>query len=197
MTSLRMNTLLKVSLVLVVILIGVGLFMADKKLHVLAEETLEQKTKLQVSQKQIEVYKKTQSKIEALRSVNEIAKKVLPETQDQSAIVAEVSEFAKRSGITLEAITFPEQTLPSSSAKAKSRVPKGVVIEPLTIDISQSTKYEDLIEFLTYLEQNRRKMQVTQIAITPNVDDRNLLNEVVLSLNLYSRAASVKTGASQ
>lgn len=58
---------------------------------------------------------------------------------------------------------------------------------PITIKFKEGSKYEYLLEFKTVFETNRRKMQVTNIALVPDEENRSILSEVTVSINLYSK----------
>lgn len=189
MSPLRMNTTLKI--VLIACLLGtlVGLFFANRVLTKTAQQTATLKADVVINQKQLEVYEKTKTQVESLSYVEDLVKTVLPDGKDQSAVVAELSEFAKRSGLSVSQITFPETAASSKSSKAKSSlvVPKGVNVVPVTVQLAAGSKYENLLTFLKTLEDTRRKTQVTNIALTPDADDRSKLSEVTIVVNLYTK----------
>jgi Tfp pilus assembly protein PilO len=187
MTPVRLNMILKIGLGLTVIGAILGLYMADSKLSQVAKETSRLKAEVEVQQKQITIYETTKNKIEDLSFVDDLADKVLPSTQDQSLVVAEVSQFAVRSNLSVAQISFTEQP---STAKKPASAPGGVTVTPLTVQLKAGARYDDLLNFLKQIEQNRRKMQVSDINLSPDAKDRTKLSQVTVVLNLYSKKAT-------
>lgn len=188
MTPRRMNRLLRVLLIAFIGIGVVGLYFANQKLTGIAKETAKLKADVSIGQQQLVAYQKTKDQVDALSYVSDLANKVLPADKDQSAIVAEVSEFALRSGVTISQINFSDVAKPASSGVKKSLViPKGVSVIPVTVQLQAGAKYDNLLTFLKTLEDNRRKSQVTNITLTPDGKDRTRLSQVTIAFNLYTQ----------
>lgn len=186
MTPKRMNQVLKISLGLIIIVVAVGLYFANARLSAMAHKTATLKAEVEVGQKQLAIYQQTKAKVDSLDYVNELADKVLPATEDQSLVVAELSQFARRSNLSVSQINFTEV----ASTKTSAAAPKGVIVSPISVEIKAGAKYNDLLDFLKAIEQNRRKMQVTNISLSPDTNDRTRLSQVTININLYSRQTS-------
>ena len=195
MTPRKMNLILKVVMLVLIIATGVGLYFANKKLTSTATETSRLKAQVEIGQKQIKTYEATKAKVDSLDYVEELAAKVLPQEQEQSLTVAELSQFALRSRLGVAEITFTDSTTKSKSSKTKTKtpIPKGVTVIPLTIKFKPGSKYDNLLEFLKAVEENRRKMQVTNISLTPDEVDRSSFQNVTVDINLYVRDATTTT----
>lgn len=192
-TPKQINLALKISLSMLILLSVAGLYFANQKLTSIATETSQLKADVIVGQKQLAVYEKTKVQVESLSYVNELANKVLPTDTNQSAIVAEISEFALRSTLTLNQITFADTSqnvIAPKSTKSTLLVPKGVVVIPVTIQIKAGAKYTNLLSFLKIIEDNQRKSQVTNISLTPDSKDRSKLSSVTIQLNMYAQQPS-------
>lgn len=199
MTPLKMNKVLKGLISLVVVLVLVVMYLGNKKLTGIATDTTRLKAEAEAAKQQVATYEETKAKVESLDYVDELAAKVLPADKEQSAILAEVSEFALRSGLTISQITFDDaptpQATPGTSSTAptqKVATPNGVQVIPVTIEFTPGSQYGSILDFLKTAEANQRKMQVTNISITPDVDDRQLFSDVSVSMNLYAKK---QTGA--
>lgn len=195
MTPRLMNKILKGLLLVVALILLASLYFGDKRVAGVANETARLKAVVEVNQKQIKVYEQTKKKVSTLDYVNELANKVLPADKEQSAIVAEISEFAKRSNLTVSQITFSEiaKTTGSTPAvKTNLVIPKGVQVIPVTIQMQSGATYNDVLDFLKTVENNQRKMQLTSINLKPNLDDRQILEQVNVSMNLYAKPTSNK-----
>lgn len=199
MSPHRVNILLKVALAVIVVGAIGGLFVANKKLQLVAQDTAKQKAKVEIGERQIKIYQQTKKQVDSLGYVNDLANEVLPPTEDQSAVVAELSEFANRSRLYVSQITFPAASktaaaAPSGAAPAAgaaasktSTTPKGVLVTPVTIQFKDVTNFEGVIDFLRTTESTKRKSQVTNIAIIPNEKDHSVLTQIDVSMNLYTR----------
>ncbi|MBP9738558.1 type 4a pilus biogenesis protein PilO [Candidatus Saccharibacteria bacterium] len=194
MTPRLLNKVLKITLVvLIVSSVGV-LYLGDKQVVRVANETARLKAQVDVNEKQLSTYKKTKVKVDSLGYVNDIANKVLPAEKEQSAIVAEVSQFALRSSLGIEQIAFvevPKTASGTSKSKSKIAIPKGVEVVPITVQFKPGSKYQNILDFLESVENNRRKMQVTNINLKPDPTNGQLLNQVTVSMNLYAKQAEV------
>lgn len=194
-----MNHVLKITILLLVIVVAGGIYFADKQLKSIASDTARLRAQVEIGDKQLTTYQATKQKVDSLSYVQELAGKVLPEQQEQSLTVAEISQFALRARLTVEDITFVDTTkttttkTKSTDKKAKSTIPKGVSVIPMSIKFQDGSRYDYLLEFLKSIEDNRRKMQVTNISLTPDVDNRALLKSVTVELNLYVRSQEKTT----
>ena len=200
MTPKRVNLLLKGALVAIVLATIGGLYLADKKLDTVASQTARYKAEAEVAQKQYEAYKLTKVKVDSLDYVDDLAARVLPEDKEQSVIVAELSQFALRAKMSVSQINFPDKEASSAQPGAKNQkaqTPKGVQVIPINVQLKAGSKYENLLEFLRYVENNRRKMQIASIDLKPDTEDRSRLSEVTVILNLYAKQAEQSPGAKQ
>ena len=194
-----MNHVLKITILLLAIGVAGGIYFADKQLKSIATDTARLRAQVEIGDKQLTTYQATKQKVDSLSYVQELAGKVLPEQQEQSLTVAEISQFALRARLTVEDITFIDTTkttttkTKSTDKKAKSTIPKGVSVIPMSIKFQDGSRYDYLLEFLKSVEDNRRKMQVTNISLTPDVDNRALLKSVTVELNLYVRSQEKTT----
>ena len=192
MNAKTMNKLLKITLVGLFVVVLLGLFFADKKLTDAANSTTQLKAQAEIDSKRLENYELTKIKIEELGYVKDIAKQILPDSENQSVIVAELAEFGRRSNLQTGSITFAEAAKTTSKDpkdKAANKVPEGVAVVPVVFTVSETAQYQDLLNFLKYIEQNRRKMQITQISLTPNLDNGEELQDISVSLNLFVKKA--------
>lgn len=186
MTPKRMHTILLCILgLLIAVTIG-GLYFANQRLTSIANETARLSAEIEVSNKQIDTYTLTKIKVDSLDYVGELAGKVLPEDKEQSVVVAELSQFALRANLTVAGIEFADPASSSSGDKKKSTIPKGVEVIPIVVKFNNA-RYEDLLEFLRTVENNRRKMQINNINLQPDEDDRTILSEVSVAINLYAK----------
>lgn len=193
MTPKKMNLMLKTLLVFQILVVAAALVFANKKLLTTAQNTARLKAEVEVAQKQIDSYSLTKANVESLDYVNALADKVLPAKEDQSALVAEITQFALRSNLEITQLTFAENKVAPTVKGQKNLVPSGVSITPITLGFSSGESYNDVLDFLQTLESNQRKTQVTNITLAPDGENNTLLSQVSIALNVYTRKASQKS----
>jgi hypothetical protein len=137
--------------------------------------------------------------IKEYAELNSIAKTIVPQDKDQAQTIREILKIAHDSGIPrLTSISFPPSTLggalaaptvagstatpkTSGNANLTQLTPvKGISgVYNLRITIQQqrndAVTYNTFITFLHNLEQNRRTAQVSNITITPDNKDPNVI----------------------
>jgi len=183
MTPRKMNKLLKFSLLILAVLVLVGLYFADKKLQSVAQEISRLRAEIEISNQNLDNYELTKAKVAELNYVKELADDILPQTEEQSIIVAELSEFAKRANLSTGSIQFADESS-NSGSPTKKKAPAGVEIVPVAFNVSEEASYNNVLEFLRYIEGNRRKMQVTQVSLTPSSEGQNIA-DLTVTLNLF------------
>lgn len=193
MTPKKMNTLLKAALVVLLVVTIAGLYFANQKLVAIANKTSRLRAEIELSQKQLDAYSLTKVKVDTLGYANELATKVLPDSTEQSAVVAEVSQFALRARLGVSQISFADKdvVVPATNGK-KVTPPKDVTIIPISVQFKEGSKYENILEFLRYVENNQRRMQVVNINLKPSDKDRTQLSTVTVLMNLYVKKTEEK-----
>lgn len=187
----RINLALKISIaVLTVLVLGVVVF-ADHQLSSTAQETAKLKAESELAKEQVQAYTLTKNRVQQLDYVDELANKVLPVEEDQSIVVAELTQFALRSNLTITQLTFEDSTQPSTALKStgsttqpRTTIPSGVKIKSASISLAPDARYADVITFLRTIEDNRRRAQVTDVNLTPKPGS-DLLSQATIKLNLY------------
>lgn len=197
------------SVVLSSILMIASIFFGTTLLKKKATELTELKIQGQLIDEQQTALIQANKDIERYKELESIAKTVVPRDKDQAKTVREVVSLSNQSRIKISSITFPSSTLgnpvpkpaKSSSADDSSAAPKVIVppisqVKPVdgipglfqlevTINVRGTpTSYNQLIDFLERVEQNRRTAQVTSITIDPVGVSRNLL-EFDLMMNVF------------
>ena len=143
--------------------------------------------------------------IEKYQELETISKAIVPQDKDQASTVREIIKLADTSKIKISTISFPTSTLgqkappvaPSTDGTTpKVQAPPISQVKPVdgiqglfqlevTIQVNEiAPTYNQLIEFLGKLEQNRRTAQVTSISIDPSATNRNLV-EFNLTMNVF------------
>ncbi len=173
------------------VLIGLaGFYLGEQRLAKRAASIADLKADQQIAQQQIEIYKETEAKVEELSFVKELADDVLPQEKAQAAAVAQLQVLARESGVGVQTISFGGSSDPKSPELSQTNAVDGVTgvrTFQVTLSLETGSTYKEFLNFLQKLERNRRKMQVTSLAITPDSNNRNILSSANLSINVYLR----------
>ncbi|HEY5442404.1 MAG TPA: hypothetical protein VIJ68_02615, partial [Candidatus Saccharimonadales bacterium] len=178
-----------------------------------ADKLLSVKAKSQALAEQQIRFEQAKKDIKKYADLEKIADVVVPQDKDQAEAVRELVNIASANGIALTSITFPTSSLgaaPSGAATTNLNAPTTVAptstpnspanklsqlvavkglpgVYQLTITIvsdpNQPLQYNQIINFLSGLEQNRRTAQVTSINLQTSVNPQKLI--FTLTLNEY------------
>ena len=147
--------------------------------------------------------------VQKYTELKNIAKQIVPQDKDQARATREIVNLANQAGIKISSIGFPASTLgqanpntattstPTGTTTATNTAPPVSQVKPVTgingvdqldiivtSDTNSPSTYNQVINFLQSLEQNRRTAQVSQISIQPDNKNRSLLN-FNLTITLY------------
>jgi hypothetical protein len=195
----------------IVILFGLsvaGIVLGNKLFKKEGAKLLELKTENQVVASQEVSLEKAKKDVASYTELESIAKTVVPQEKDQARTVREIVSLAQEAGVGLATIQFPDSKLgeapkktTSVDGKTTTTVPAadpdssqllalkdipGVYTLEISVDSAATApvKYEQVLDFLSKLEQNRRTAHVTKLTIQPSADDRKLVT-FSLTLNAY------------
>jgi Tfp pilus assembly protein PilO len=112
-----------------------------------------------------------------------VASDVLPDSKSQENIVGELIDIAASRGLKLESISFAGgQTVVDPETSQTEKVDGLPGVFSLSINTSIETDYENVLQFLEDLENNKRQFEVTNLSISPSEDE---LFSVLLSIVTY------------
>ncbi len=188
MTPIKMFYLMLGAVALTITFGVVSFTLAEKGLTNRATSIADLKADLEVVQQQSRLFEATKDKVEELSFVNEIAGDFLPEEKSQAEAVAQFKKFAEETGVTIRAIEFTggdDVGDPSLSQTSKVEGVEGVRVIELNMTLKEGLSYDQFVRLLEKIESNQRKMQVTNISIIPNSENRNSLSSATLSVKLF------------
>lgn len=197
------------SLVVVIILTISGVVFGTSMLKKKSAELVELKLQDKLLEEQQIALVQANKDIEKYEELEAIAKAIVPQDKDQAKTVRELTSIADLSRIKINSITFPDSSLGTAQAPAaptttadgattpapKTQAPAISQVKPVsginglyelevTIAVNQvAPTFNQLIDFLSRLEQNRRTAHVTSISINPG-PNRNLV-EFDLTMNVF------------
>ena len=183
---------------------GGGFYLTDQRLQEKSVKISELKADQAIIEQQVNIYEDARQKIEELSFIEDLANQVLPESKEQAELISEIRTFAELSNMPIQSIDFNSGNSLTLDLDTSQTTPAdgiaGVLVLPTNVTFQVSERgplYSDLIEFLERIENNRRKMQITDITLSPNPENPNLLSAVNVSIDVFVSAgvAPVATDA--
>ena len=179
LTPTRLRVILSFTLVLI-ILIGAGIFyLAYNKLGESASETGQRAATARESQDTLQRLQALRKELESKRDNIAQASSIIADGQNyayQDRLVNDLTIYATRANLTVKNISFSSQ--PASSAAAATTDPASELGSPVglkkaTVDITLGTpiKYQDLLNYLHYIELNLTKLKISRVVMTKSEED--------------------------
>jgi Tfp pilus assembly protein PilO len=181
--------LLVFNVLLILAILGVFLAasnVAQKK----SQKISDLKSTIESNDQAIDRYNVLKTTISSNKDLQAIAQKVLPTDKDQSAALADIDAFSKRTDVPIRQINFNTGT---NKGAGKTLTSPSPIKEVAVISVSlhcNNINYNNLLNFLKEVENTQRRMQVTSVAITPNSSNPSLLDRVDLSLDIYLKSGT-------
>lgn len=150
------------------------LYWANSQLEIRKDQINEKRTESQELDNNITRAKSLREQLDELSDIVKVSSEVLPSSKSQENIVGELLALASKRGLTLESISFEgassDPTNPETSQAELLKDISGVY--SLGIQTSITTDYENILQFLEDVENNKRQFEITDISIAP-VPDTN------------------------
>lgn len=190
---------------------GAMLYFANNILKSRSSNVVNLKLESAEVEAQLTAYQAAKKDVEKYAYLNAIVSSALPQDKDQARSVRELYSLATQSGITIRSIQFPASTLGTttgSAAAATTATPtapapaasitqakpvdglKGVysietIVTPFADGKDYKVSYNQLIDFLSRIEKNRRAIQVANIQLSPLGQNSSDSISFTLTLNLF------------
>lgn len=186
MNSKRFYYVLVGALALLLILSAASVYYGHKSL-VTRNNTLSQlKARAEVLEDQERSLVLAKKDIEEYQGLRDVAKSIVPQEKDQARTVRELVAIADSLAIDISNISFPSSNL-GEDGKKPSKTGGVSQVEPvdgipglfeLNVDITASSEvtFDNLVNFLERLENNRRTSTISSITISPSGNDSSLLS---------------------
>ncbi len=101
--------------------------------------------------------------------------------QYQNQIVKDLTAYAKTANVTILGFDFPVTSAGSSVSAT------GLRAIAANITLQNPLPYQNYLKFLKLIEQNLTKMQVTDISVTPDALNPNLISNTVVGIEVFTK----------
>lgn len=161
-----------------VVLAGTGLLMywANNQLEARKAQINEKRLSSQELDNKILSAQSLRQQLEEKQEITSVTSDVLPSSKSQEDIVGELLAIAAKRGLSLESISFDGGTATKSASPETSQavaVKEIPGVYSLSIQTAIETDYENVLQFLEDVENNRRQFEVTTISISPTSSNPN------------------------
>lgn len=183
LTAVVLRRVLGISIVLLIILAGVGFYFTQGWLHTYAITVSHTVADSKASDTTLQTLSKLQKELETqqdiIRKTNAIA---TSSTAYQTQAVKDLIAYAQLTGVTISDYTFPNGAAPTTSSTAGT-VPSTQV----TIKLGSPVSYTSLINFMSAIEGNLPKMQITSVNLGRIAGDPTSVKIDQLTVAVYTR----------
>ncbi len=120
-----------------------------------------------------------------------LATKFLPDSKNQDDLIAEFYKIASNNDIDISGLNFTASgdKISSSSQTTPLKDAKNVLVFPFTVT-NYTASFDQLIAFMQDLENNRRKLQITQIQLQPD-EKTGLISVPSMAMESYIKGVVV------
>ena len=161
------------ALVLVLGLVIFMMYWSKSQLNNRSTSIDDKRMQVQELEAKTEAATKLRTELEEKSDLVQVVNDVLPDSKSQENIVGELIDIAATRGLQLANISFSgaqNSTDPETSQTEKVDGLPGVFSLNLTTAIE--TDYENVLQFLEDLENNKRQFEVKSLSISPNEGDQ-------------------------
>lgn len=178
---------------------GVGLFyLFDTQLTTLNSDISQMLAEEKAIDSQKTIYQRTGEQVANLENFKELTDEVLPESKQQANVVAELKKFVIDAGLEFDSVTFSGSESTKGGVEiSQTQALAGLVgarILPATVIVREGATYSQVQKMLQIIENNRRKMQVTEISLTPQ-EESGTFSTITLQIDVYVRSDAAATPA--
>jgi hypothetical protein len=113
-----------------------------------------------------------------ISKLSEYLSEVVPDNSYKNQFIADVYDYAAEAGVGVESLVY-------ASLDSNSIPIKGTELVPVQLQLGSDMPYDNFISFVKKLENNLQQIQVVNIVLQPNAEDRSILQSASLTVNLY------------
>jgi hypothetical protein len=182
MSAVTLRRILASSIVLLIGLAGVGFYFAQSFLHDFAVSVGQTVAQSKSSDTSLQSLSTLQQKLaneqDIIRKTNTIFTST---TNYQTQAVQDLITYAGETGITISNYVFPATGVTSSAAT------NSIPLTQITVTLASPVSYNNLLKFMTAIEGNLPKMQITSLNLGRVDGDSTSVQIQQLTVAVYTR----------
>ena len=182
LTAVSLRAILGTSIVLLIVVAGVGFYFAQSVLNKLAITVSGTVAQSKNSDSSLQSLNQLQQTLTAQQGIITKTSSIFSSAATfQTQAVKDLIAYAATSGITISNYAFPTASV--SSTATSTSVPTTQV----TITLTSPVNYKNLLSFMTAIEGNLPKMQITSLNIGRAIGDNASVRIDQLTVAVYTR----------
>lgn len=207
LSATSMRHILSASLVLIIIAMAGGFYIAYSSLGSYAQYVAETQLEAGSSEANLSYLQSLQKQLDDHRETMKKATNIVAESESykyQNQVIEELTRHANIAGIQINSFNFSSGEAAGSSAQpapatdspaepapttepeqpeATTASPSSVTSTTVMVDVSENMPYANLMHFLHLIEENLTRMQITELSLTPGLSGTVSTN--TLNIEVY------------
>jgi hypothetical protein len=187
LTATRIQLILSFTLVLVVVLGGIGFSIINSELDTFAIDVSHKVADANASRDNVQNLQKIERQLTDKQAAIQKVDNIVAESksyQYQDQIITDLNNYAARAGVAITNISFTDtQTSgnPAAGAPAPSTsTPNGIKSSSATITLNNPIDYLKLLKFIAYIEQNLTKMQISRVNLSKDASGKSITSDALV-----------------
>lgn len=183
-----------------------GFYFVQHLLRGYAKETSTLNSQASISDQNLQALQNIQNYLAAHQEDQDLAQKVVADSKEyryQNEIVSDISKFANQSGINITAYNFssdsstdaasgsatsPSATNETSPTTSPANGVSSLKSTKVNVTIKSPVNYNNLLDFISRIEQNITKMQIAGISLTRSDEDgKSKVSSESFDIEVYVR----------
>ncbi len=178
--AVALRGILGTTIVLLILLAGVGFYFAQDWLHKLAVDVSHTVAESTTSDSSVQSLQKLQQELSSRQDIITKTNSIVTSTNTyQTQAVQDLIAYATAAGINISSYSFPTPTATS----AGSTTP----LTQVTVTLTSPVNYTSLLKFMSAIEGNLPKMQITSINLGRLASDNSSVRIDQLTVAVYTR----------
>jgi len=116
-------------------------------------------------------------------TVNKLDKFVASSQDYQNQAIIDLNTYASATGISISG----QSTTPAPETESLATLSNGIQANYIQVELNNPVKYSSLLKFISAIETNLPKMQLTGINITPDSADKSYVSVEPLIIKVYTK----------
>lgn len=190
--ALTASLFLSLAIAIAVVIYGV------RYLETFADEVNAVAIEADNSESRIAIMQQEATNLESNKTAVERAKDIVAESESygyQDIIIRDIEEFARRAGVGVQSYDFtasqPANTrAPRGAANSSRQAPaatSGPKSTAVNVTLANPVNYQGLLRFVHLIEQNLTRMQIANLTMSGNSDDKDSVTSSNFIIQVYIR----------
>lgn len=187
MTAIKLRAILSVAVVIIIALSIVGFYFGQNWLRTLAVSVSHTVADSQASGNDVQSLKKLQENLLTRQDIINKANSIIASSESyQNQTIMDLDKYASDAGIAISNYNFAQPTTPAATTTTGQPAVSGLT--SVTVTVASPLSYTKLMKFMTSIENNLPKMQISSINLGRVPDsDSDTVRTDQLTIEVYTQ----------